>query len=144
MSWQGRGTESPRGGCGKRRRSGTTTCLSSSSRTACMRTLPASIRRTSTTRRMPDRGRRPRWTSGSRLGAQQKSRRAFGGFLPLWRSRLLGEGGDGGGLVVLDVEDGVELGDLEEVVDLLGQVEELELAACILDGGERGDHLPDA
>ena len=40
-----------------------------------------------------------------------------------------GEGADGRGLVVLDVEDGVELGDLEQVVDLLGEVQELELAA---------------
>ena len=37
--------------------------------------------------------------------------------------------GDCGGFVVLHVEDGVELGDLQQVVDLLGQVQQLQLAA---------------
>ena len=41
------------------------------------------------------------------------------------RKLLLGEGGDGLCLVVLHVEDGVELGDLEQVMDLLGQVQQL-------------------
>src|SRR5208283_1208875 len=54
------------------------------------------------------------------------------------------EGADGGGLVVPDVEDGVELGDLEQVVDLLGEVEQLELAAGVFDGGECADQLSDA
>src|SRR6185312_8392442 len=58
--------------------------------------------------------------------------------------RALAEGADGFGFVVFDVEDGVELGDLEEVVDLLGEVEELELAAGVLDGGKGGDHFADA
>ena len=32
--------------------------------------------------------------------------------------------------VVLDVEDGVELGDLEQVVNLLGQVQQLQFASA--------------
>jgi hypothetical protein len=43
--------------------------------------------------------------------------------------QLLGEkpveGFDGGELVVLDIEDGVELGDVENVVDFLAQVQQL-------------------
>ena len=54
------------------------------------------------------------------------------------------EGADGGGFVVPDVEDGVELCDLEEVVDLLREVEKLELAAGVFDGGEGADQLTDA
>ena len=38
------------------------------------------------------------------------------------------ERGDGGGLIVLYVEDSVELGDLEKIVNLLGEVEQLEFA----------------
>ena len=63
--------------------------------------------------------------------------------LKLASARLL-EGADCGGLVVPDVEDGVELGDLEEVVDLLGEVEKLEFAAGIFDRGEGADELADA
>ncbi len=36
------------------------------------------------------------------------------------------EGSDGAGLVVVDVEDGVQLGQLQQVVDLLGQFEQFE------------------
>src|SRR5271170_5299656 len=57
---------------------------------------------------------------------------------------LLGEGRDGGCFVVLDVEDRVELGDLEQVVDLLGEVQELQLAALVADGGIGADQLADA
>src|SRR5215472_5063219 len=46
-------------------------------------------------------------------------------------------------LVVLDVEDGVELGDLEQVVNFLGEVEQLELAALVANGSERADQLAD-
>ena len=37
-------------------------------------------------------------------------------------SDLLGEGSHGSGFIVLDVKDGVELGDLQQVVHLLGQL----------------------
>ena len=60
------------------------------------------------------------------------------------RGDLACERGDGGGFVVLDVEDGVELGDLEKVVDLLGEIEQLELAAAFLTRGEGADQLADA
>ena len=61
--------------------------------------------------------------------------------------RLLGKGFDRQGFVVLHilyVEDGEEFGDLEKVMNLLGEVEQLEFAALIADGGERADQLADA
>jgi len=61
---------------------------------------------------------------------------------------LLGEkvvkGFYGGEFVVFDVENGVELGDVEDVVDLLSEVEELEFASGVADGGEAGDEFSDA
>jgi hypothetical protein len=51
------------------------------------------------------------------------------------------EGSYRGEFVVFDVEDGVELGDMEDVVDFLGEVEELELAAGVTDGGEAADQF---
>src|SRR5579863_5722465 len=51
---------------------------------------------------------------------------------------------DGGGFVVLHVEDGVELGDLKQVVDLLGEVQEFQFAALILGGVEGADQFADA
>ena len=54
------------------------------------------------------------------------------------------EGFYGGEFVVADIEDGVELGDVENVVDFLGEVEELEFAAGVAHGGEAADELPDA
>jgi hypothetical protein len=59
-------------------------------------------------------------------------------------SALLFEGGDGAGFVVLHVEDGVELGDLQQVVDLAGQVQELEFAALVFGCSEGADQLTDA
>jgi hypothetical protein len=60
----------------------------------------------------------------------------WGGFLfeRLYRRRF----------VVFHVEDGVELGDLKQVVDLLGEVQQLEFATLILGGGEGADQLADA
>jgi len=62
--------------------------------------------------------------------------------------KLLGEevveGFYGVKFVVFDVEDGVELGDVEDVVDFLGEVEELEFAAGVADGGEAADEFSDA
>ena len=54
------------------------------------------------------------------------------------------EGFYGGEFVVFDVEDGVELGDVEDVVNFLGEVEELEFSAGIADGGEAADEFSDA
>ena len=54
------------------------------------------------------------------------------------------EGSYGGEFVVFDIEDGVELGDVEDVVDFLGEVEEFELAAGVADGGEAADEFSDA
>jgi hypothetical protein len=56
----------------------------------------------------------------------------------------VGVGGDGAGFVVLHVEDGVELGDLEQVVDFAGQVEQLQLAALVADSGVGAHQLADA
>src|SRR6516164_3822849 len=51
---------------------------------------------------------------------------------------------DRGGFVVLHVEDRVKLGDLEQVVDLLGEVEQLQFATLILGGREGADQFADA
>jgi len=63
----------------------------------------------------------------------------------VWYLHLFGEevveGFDGAEFVVADVEDGVELGNKEDVVDFLGKVEEFELAARVADGGEAADEL---
>ena len=50
----------------------------------------------------------------------------------------------GGEFVVFDVEDGVELGDVEHVVDFLGEVEELEFASGVAQGRETGDEFADS
>src|ERR1700740_3121949 len=64
-----------------------------------------------------------------------------------WVGRLyekLAEGLYGRGLVVLHVEDGIELRNLKQVVDLLGEVEQLQLAALVFDGGVGADQLANA
>ena len=61
---------------------------------------------------------------------------------PSWR--LLCERLDRVCFVVLDVEDGVEFGDLEQVVNLFGQIQELQFAAAVADGGESADQFADA
>src|ERR1022692_4271253 len=45
--------------------------------------------------------------------------------------------------VFLDIEDGVKLGDLQQVVNFLSEVEELEFAALVLGRGESADQLAD-
>jgi len=64
------------------------------------------------------------------------------------QASLLGEevveGFYGGEFVVFDVEDGVELGDVEDVVDFFGEGEEFEFAAGVADGGEAADQFADA
>src|SRR6266496_1921287 len=58
--------------------------------------------------------------------------------------RNLFERFDGSGFVVFYVEDGIELGDLEQVIDLLGEIQQLEFAALILGGSEGADQFADA
>ena len=54
------------------------------------------------------------------------------------------EGLDGAELIVFDVEDGVEAGDVENVEDFLSEVEEFEFSARLPDGGPTADELADA
>ena len=58
-------------------------------------------------------------------------------------NRLLRERLDRGGFVVLHVEHGVQLGDLQQVVNFLGQVEQLEFTALILHCGKGADQFAD-
>jgi hypothetical protein len=46
-----------------------------------------------------------------------------------------------GEFVVFDIEDGVELCDMEDVVDLLGEVQQFELASCVADSGKAADEF---
>src|ERR1039458_7492016 len=45
--------------------------------------------------------------------------------------------------VLLDIEDGVELRDLQQVVYFFGEVEQLEFAALVFASGEGADELAD-
>jgi len=49
-----------------------------------------------------------------------------------------------GEFVVLDVEDGVELGDLQDVVNFLGEAVKLEFAPRVADRGKAADQFADA
>jgi hypothetical protein len=53
------------------------------------------------------------------------------------------EGFYGSEFVVFDIEDGVELGDVENVVNFLGEIEELEFASGVADGSEAADEFSD-
>lgn len=57
---------------------------------------------------------------------------------------LSGKTADGASFIVVYLKDGIQLGDLEEIVDALGEVEELELAVLTGDGGEGVDEFSDA
>src|SRR5450755_1692536 len=46
--------------------------------------------------------------------------------------------------VFLDVEHGIELGDLQKIVDVLAQIHQLKLAALVAYGGVAAHQLPDA
>jgi hypothetical protein len=76
-------------------------------------------------------------------GLNPKSKRAAGeppnggNYLP----GLAIEGSDGRSLVVLNVKYSVELGDLQEIMNLLGQVEQLEFAILITNAGESADQF---
>src|SRR6185312_9027903 len=63
-----------------------------------------------------------------------------GGFAPARKARLFVRG-EGRWFVVENIEDGVELGDLQEVFDLLGQLQQLERTAGVLDGRQSADKL---
>src|SRR5450755_2381906 len=60
------------------------------------------------------------------------------------RTDCLAEAFYGIGFVGVNVEYRVELGDLQKVFHFFGQVQKLQFAAAIFDGGEGGDHLSDA
>src|SRR3954468_8779226 len=45
--------------------------------------------------------------------------------------------------VVLDIENGVQLGNLQKVVNLFGEIEQLQLSAAIANGGEGTYQLTD-
>jgi hypothetical protein len=68
---------------------------------------------------------------------------------PGWPSHLpferagcgLLESCDSDGLVVVDIEDGVELGQLKQVMNLLAQVQQFELSAMVLGRGVGGDQF---
>src|ERR1035437_3488255 len=51
---------------------------------------------------------------------------------------------DRGSFAVFHVEHGVELGNLKQIIDFLGEVQELEFAALILGRGEGADQFTDA
>lgn len=54
------------------------------------------------------------------------------------------EGLDGGGFVILNVENGVELGDLHQVFDFVGEVHKLEFALLLFDAGVGADQIAKA
>src|SRR4029077_1015108 len=54
------------------------------------------------------------------------------------------EGFYGFEFVVADIEDGVELGDVEDIVNFLGEVEEFEFASGVANGGEAADEFTHA
>src|ERR1700691_2952682 len=127
-------------------RSRTTTRSCCNSPTASGRALPGSNKTMHSSR--PARPHRPCLPSSSEGTLEQRNAkgpsRAAG-----WPFCMVGdrgpagsglfEGSDGACLVVLDVEDGVELGQLEQVMNFLGQVQELDIRALVL-GCRKGDH----
>ena len=54
------------------------------------------------------------------------------------------EGFYGGEFVVFDVEDGVELGDVEDVLNFFAEAVEFEFATGVADGGVAADQFADA
>jgi hypothetical protein len=79
---------------------------------------------------------------GKRRGQHSTPARHVSRFLA--EADLLREGLHGRGFVVFHVEDGVELGNLQQIVNFLGEVQQLQLAALVLGGGERADEFADA
>ena len=66
-----------------------------------------------------------------------------------WGTRIASRGGallerlHGCGFVVFHVEYGIELGDLQQIVDFLGELEQLQFAALVLGGGEGANQFAD-
>jgi hypothetical protein len=84
-----------------------------------------------------------RWdTSLGHFNQKFKNQRARAPAAPLFREEVV-EGLYGGVFVVFDVEDGIELGDVENVVDFRGDVEEFEFSAGVADGSEATDQFSD-
>ena len=54
------------------------------------------------------------------------------------------EGFYGGEFVVFDVENGIELGDVQDVANFLGEVKEFEFATSVARGGEGADQFSHA
>jgi len=52
---------------------------------------------------------------------------------------VLTKGADGRSFIVFNVEDGIELGDLQQVVHFLGQVQQLQFATLVAHGGKGAD-----
>jgi len=61
-----------------------------------------------------------------RIETKERGERARLAVLP-----LLPKTGDGLGLVLVNVEDGVELGDLKQVVNLFGEIQKLQLPPLV-------------
>ena len=67
-----------------------------------------------------------------------------------WGTRIESRGGTllerlyGRSFVVFHVEYGVELGDLQQIVDFLGELEQFQFAALVLGGGKGADQFADA
>src|ERR1019366_6714474 len=70
----------------------------------------------------------------ARLGSLAQVRNRYGSLL---------EGGDRRGFIVFNIKDGVELGDLQQVMHFLGQVEQFQFAALVADGCEPADQFAD-
>src|SRR5580704_12223174 len=51
---------------------------------------------------------------------------------------------NGGRFIVFHVEDGIQFGDLEQIMHLLGEVQQFEFAALVFGGGVGADQLADA
>src|SRR5215468_4833909 len=60
-----------------------------------------------------------------------------------WSCSLL-ERPNGFGFVVFNIEDGIKFGDLQQIVDLFGELEQLQFAALVTHRGKRAHQLPDA
>jgi hypothetical protein len=60
-----------------------------------------------------------------------------------WPAELF-EALDGRGLFGVDIENGEEFGDLQEIFDLFGQIQELKFALPAAHGGKAADQLSDA
>ena len=60
------------------------------------------------------------------------------------QEKNLGEASDGVVLIGADVEDGVEAGELEKILDALREIQELDFALGAADGGEAAYELADA